>query len=226
MDESHETFLSRLNLSQYLDNFREAGFDDLETVVTLSEEEIEKHVGIVLPGHKPKPVLNFEKLRQPAKAASTSTQPQEENSRRTLQTELTFQSGSLSVVFPPEPADPDVPWKQFPIPHPRFPQQKFFNSFLPQTYESAYPYLLTRFEAYWIKERWERKEVLDNLSVSVTRMMDMSDKNYMARVRTLSNPSRPQDATTCISAIKEIDSKLNQLACTKRKDCFNRQVSH
>ena len=41
MDESHETFLSRLNLSQYLDNFREAGFDDLETVVTLSEEEIE-----------------------------------------------------------------------------------------------------------------------------------------------------------------------------------------
>ena len=42
MDESHETFLSRLNLSQYLDNFREAGFDDLETVVTLSEEEIEK----------------------------------------------------------------------------------------------------------------------------------------------------------------------------------------
>ena len=181
MDESHETFLSRLNLSQYLDNFREAGFDDLETVVTLSEEEIEKHVGIVLPGHKPKP------------------------------------------------ADPDVPWKQFLIPHPRFPQQKFFNSFLPQTYESAYPHLLTRFEAYWIKERrerWERKEVLDSLSVSVTRMMDMSDKNYMARVRTLPNPSRPQDATTCISAIKEIDSKLNQLACTKRKDCFNRQVSH
>ena len=226
MDESHETFLSRLNLSQYLDNFREAGFDDLETVVTLSEEEIEKHVGIVLPGHKPKLVLNFEKLRQPAKAASTSTQPQKENSRRTLQTKLTFQSGSLSVVLPPEPADPDVPWKQFPIPHPRFPQQKFFNSFLPQTYESAYPHLLTRFEAYWIKERWERKEVLDNLSVSVTRMMDMSDKNYMARVRTLPNPSRPQDATTCISAIKEIDSKLNQLACTKRKDSFNRQVSH
>ena len=42
--------------------------------------------------------------------------------------------------------------------------------------------------------------------------MDMSDKNYMAHVRTLPNPSRPQDATTCISAIKEIDSKLNQLA--------------
>lgn len=60
--------------------------------------------------------------------------------------------------------------------------------------------------------KWERKEVLDSLSVSATRMMDMSDKNYMARVRTLSNPSRPQDATTCISAIKEIDSKLNQLA--------------
>ena len=74
MDESLETFLSRLNLSQYLDNFREAGFDDLETVVTLSEEGKEKHVRIVLPGHKRKLVLNFEKLHQPAKAASTSTQ--------------------------------------------------------------------------------------------------------------------------------------------------------
>ena len=119
------------------------------------------------------------------------------------------------MVLPPEPADPDVPWKRFLIPHPRFPGQKFFKSLLPQTYESAYPHLLTRFEAYWIKERrerWERKEVLDSLSVSATRMMDMSDKNYMARVRTLPNPSRPQDATTCISAIKEIDSKLNQLA--------------
>ena len=66
MDESLETFLSRLNLSRYLDNFRVSGVDDLETVVTLSEEEIEKHVGIVLPGHKRKLVLNFEKrLKRP-----------------------------------------------------------------------------------------------------------------------------------------------------------------
>ena len=129
MDESLETFLSCLNLSQNLDNFREPGFDDLETVVTLSEEEKEKHVGIVLPGHKHKLVLNFEKLRQPAKATSTSTQPQKENSRRTLQTKLTFQSGSLSVVLPPEPADPDEPWKRFLIPHLRFPRQKFFKAF-------------------------------------------------------------------------------------------------
>ncbi|CAH3178219.1 unnamed protein product, partial [Porites evermanni] len=142
-DESLETFLSRLNLSQYLDNFREAGFDDLETVVTLSEEEIEKHVGIVLPGHKCKLVLNFEKLQAP-KAASTSTHPQKENSRQARQTKLTFQSGSLSMVLQPEPADPDVPWKRLLIPHPRFPQQKFFNSLLPQTYESTYPHLLTR----------------------------------------------------------------------------------
>ena len=194
MDESLKTFLSRLNLSQYLDNFRKAGFDALETVVTLSEEEIEKHLGIVLPGHKCKLVLNFEKLRRPAKAASTSTQPQKENSRRALQTKLTFQSGSLSMVLRPEPADPGVPWKRLLIPHPRFPQQTFFNSLLPQTYESTYPHLLTRFEAYWIKERrerWERKEVLESLNVSVTRMMDMSDKNYMARGRTLPNPSRP-----------------------------------
>lgn len=41
MDESLEAFLARLNLSQYLENFLEAGFNDLETAVTLSEEELE-----------------------------------------------------------------------------------------------------------------------------------------------------------------------------------------
>ena len=64
---------------------------------------------------------------------------------------------------------------------------------------------------YFVRERWERKELLESLSVSVARMMHMSDKNYPARVRTLPSPSRPQDATTCMSIVKEIDSKLNQL---------------
>ena len=46
---------------------------------------------------------------------------------------------------------------------------------------------------------------------SVLRMTDMSDKDYMPRVRTVPTTSRHQDATTYMSAIKEIDSKLNQL---------------
>lgn len=72
MDERLEAFLTRLNLSQYFDNFREAGFDDLETVVTLSEEELEQSIGIVLPGHKQKLSLNFEKLREPTASSQSS----------------------------------------------------------------------------------------------------------------------------------------------------------
>ena len=49
------------------------------------------------------------------------------------------------------------------------------------------------------------------MSAAVARMIDMSDKNYIAHVRTMPTPSRPQDATTCASAIIEIDSKLNRL---------------
>lgn len=51
MDGSLEALLTRLDLSQYFDNFWEAEFDDLETAVTLSEEELEQSVGIVLPRH-------------------------------------------------------------------------------------------------------------------------------------------------------------------------------
>lgn len=70
---------------------------------------------------------------------------------------------------PEEPSDPEVPWKRFMIPQPRFPRQHFFNSILPQVYESAQPHLLVQFESYWIKERrdrWERKQLLDSLSFS------------------------------------------------------------
>ena len=149
MDESLEAFLRRLNLSQYLENFLEAGFDDLETVVTLPEEELEKYVWIALPGHKRKLGLNFEKLCRPAKETSaTSKEPQKD--KRTLHTKLTFQSGSLSVLLPPEPSDPDVPWKRFLIPHPRFPRQLFFNSILPQVYGSTYPHFSNLFEDFWI----------------------------------------------------------------------------
>ena len=198
MDESLEAFLTRLNLSQYFDNFPEAGFDDLETVVTLSEEELEQSIGIALPGHKQKLSLNFEKLRQQTTSSqsSQSSHPQLGKPRKSLQAKFTFQSGKLTAEFPKELSDPEVPWKRFMIPQPRFPRQQFFNSILPQVYESAQPHLLAQFESYWIKERrdrWERKQLLDSLTVSVTRITDVSEKNYITRVRSSPVPSRPQD---------------------------------
>ena len=206
MDESLEVFLARLNLSQYLENFLEAGFDDLETVVTLSEEELEQSVGILLPGHKRKLSLNFEKLRQPA-STSQSSKASLEKQKKSLQSKLSFQSGKLTVELPEEPSssDSDEPWKRFLIPHPRFPRQHFFNSILLQVYESAQPHLLGQFESYWIKEkrdRWERKQLLESLTTSVTRITELSDNNYIARVRSLPVPSRPQDVSTCASAKK------------------------
>lgn len=206
--------MARINLSQYLENFLEAGFDDLETAVTLSEEELEQSVGIVLPGHKRKLSLNFEKLRQPA-STSQSIKASSEKQKKLLQAKLTFQSGKLTVELPEEPSssDPDEPWKKFMIPQPRFPRQHFFNSILPQVYESAQPHLLGQCESYWIKERrdrWERKELLESLTASVTRITDLSEKNYMARVRSLPVPSRPQDVSTCASAKKEVDHKIKQ----------------
>ena len=77
-------------------------------------------------------------------------------------------------------------------------------------YESAQPHLLAQFESYWIKERrgtWERKQLLDSLTVSVTRITDLSEKNYITRVRPLPVPSRWQDVSTCVSAKREVEQK-------------------
>ncbi|XP_078368353.1 uncharacterized protein LOC144652216 [Oculina patagonica] len=221
MDESLEAFLARLNLSQHLENFREARFDDLETAVTLSEEELEQSVGIVLPGHTRKLSSNFEKLRQPG-STSQSSKASLGKRKKSLQSKISFQSGKLTVELPEEPSssDSDEPWKRFLIPHPRFPRQQFFNSILPQVYESAQPHLLGQFESCWIKEkrdRWERKQLLESLTASVTRITELSDNNYIARVRSLSVPSRPQDVSTCASAKKEVENKIKQAEDIKGK---------
>ena len=57
--ENLEDFLKSLNLSQYIEKFREAGFDDLETVISLSEDEPENQMKIDTFGHRRKLVLNF-----------------------------------------------------------------------------------------------------------------------------------------------------------------------
>ena len=94
------------------------------------------------------------------------------------------------------------------IPQPRFPRQHFFNSILPQVYESAQPHILAQFE---------RKQLLDSLTISGTRITDLSEKNYITRVRSLPVPSRPQDVSTCVSAKKEVEPRIKQAELIKAK---------
>lgn len=160
--------------------------------------------------------MNFEKLHQPtiSSQSSQSSHAQPGKPRKSLQGKLKFQSSKLIAEFPKEPSDPEVPWKRYMIPHPRFPRQHFFNSTLPQVYESAQPHLLTQFESYWIKERrdgWEREQQRDSLTASVTRITDLSEKNYVPRVRSLPVPSRPQDVSTCVSAKKQVEQRIKQV---------------
>ncbi len=56
-------FLDKHNLSQYYENFKSAGYDDLDTVQTMSEEELQNYVGIKLPGHRRKLTVEFAKMK-------------------------------------------------------------------------------------------------------------------------------------------------------------------
>lgn len=52
-------FLNSLNLSQYFERFMNAGNEDLETFKSMrTEDELLQHVGITLPGHRRKLILN------------------------------------------------------------------------------------------------------------------------------------------------------------------------
>ena len=61
------------------------------------------------------------------------------------------------------------------------------------------------------KKRTMGKQLIDNLTEIVEKVHSMSNNNYMARVKSVPVPSKPQDATTCSSAIKEINRRLKQI---------------
>ena len=44
----------------------------------------------------------------------------------------------------------------------------------------------------------------------MTRITDLSEKNYITRMRSLPVPSRSQDVSTCVSANKEVEQKIKQ----------------
>ena len=74
--------------------------------------------------------------------------------------------------------------------------------------------------SYWIKERrdrWVREQLLGSLTVSVTRITNLSDKNYITQVRSLPVPSRPQDVSTCVSAKKEVEQQIKKAELIKTK---------
>ena len=127
----------------------------------------------------------------------------------------------LAAEFPEEPSDPELrsAVEEIHDSPTKISQAAFFNSILPQVYESAQPHLLAQFESHWIKERRDRWETgnsswIASLMVSVTRITNVLEKNYITLVRSLAVPSRPQDVSTCVcqerSWAKNQTSRINR----------------
>ena len=123
------------------------------------------------------------------------------------------------------------PWDKFLIPHARFEPSKCFNSILPTIYNAAQPYLRSNFEEYWLKDRrkrWETKSTLNSIKAAAHRIGRMDD-NYIAKLRSAPESSKPQDVTSCQSAIQEINQWLNkQNKCDKtslwNQICVNQET--
>ena len=113
-----ENFLTSLKLQQYIDAFDEQGFDDLDFLKTLSEEQFEScmvTVGVTKMGH----MIRIKNGLKAANLAPTSPEP--------------AATASTEDTTPPTPTSPTTT-----SPNEISPQITFFNHVLKEVYETAY----------------------------------------------------------------------------------------
>ena len=67
-----ETWLQRLGLSQYWPLFEESGYDDLDTVADMTEDELINHVKVGKQGHVKKLLTNIARLKECSLTATLS----------------------------------------------------------------------------------------------------------------------------------------------------------
>ena len=117
------------------------------------------------------------------------------------------------------------------MPNARFLRTIFFNKVTPKIYEAAAEALGPQFESYLIKERREEKEYLikerrerwsmleriGKMQNTVKRISSRDNEIFIARLRVMPVPSKPADATSCKSALAEIEERLQEIMETKTK---------
>ena len=135
------------NLTEYAENFKENGFDDL--LKSMDEGEISSIIED----------LGIEKRRRIMKclswlkaSVSVSTRPNDPElhhtaSKKLVQTTLTLCKGQF-VVERETIAVPPCPWQKFLKPHLKTDKMRFHNGITQEIYESAYVALQTRFATY------------------------------------------------------------------------------
>ena len=226
-------FLKNIGLEKYFQNFKEAGVDDLETAASFSEAELEQHVKIELLGYRRKLWLKLKSWRD-KDSLTRSCQPGPSGSKQPLkQTFLVFSSGSLSQKLANYEEKLKLPsdqkWSKYILPNARFPRTMYFNEITLAIYNAAAEALGTKFEEYLIKERrkqWDSKEKIEKLQKAVARISSHSeDETYIARLRSIPVPAKPSDATSCSSALTEIDKCLDEVTELKtEKECAKQKL--
>ena len=123
-----ENFLTSLKLQEYLDAFEEQGFDDFESLKTLSEDQLELclvAVGMTKIGHK----MRIKNGLQAANLAPTSPEP-----AATPSTTTTSSHTPTSCTPTTYPANVRTLY----VPNEISNQIKLYNSVLKEIYETAY----------------------------------------------------------------------------------------
>lgn len=165
-------WLRSSNLIEYAENFKDNGFDDLDLLKSMEEDEISgmiEALGIKKRGH----VLKLKKCLSWLKAPVNTRpldldlhHPKTTAPKKVKQTTLTFCQGQFVLGRETTAVDSKFPWHKVFKPHPKTNKIRFYNDVTREIYESAYVGKQSQFASYLNGQqqfRWDVTEKIRNL---------------------------------------------------------------
>ncbi|CAH3103537.1 unnamed protein product, partial [Pocillopora meandrina] len=168
MDKEIDYLLTKADLSNYTDNFKQIGVAKVEHFLDVDDETLERDIGLTKIQTR-RLRRFFAQIQGESKQRGTSSEGVTSASapKKRKQAILSFgRSGQLQVLRN-DSAPEKKPWEKYLLPNPHTERLKFYNSVVPQIYESSFVSKQAGFKQYLLEQqqmRWQLNTKIKALS--------------------------------------------------------------
>ncbi|XP_001630864.2 uncharacterized protein LOC125563082 [Nematostella vectensis] len=206
-------WLHDCGLSEFQSLFVDEGYDDLDVVATITDQELEE-IGILKRGHRKKILLKIEELKLSMRQKAINNKLDAVKTKTPL-VQSVLPGSSKQPTRDPLPYQKSKYWYE----NPQHPRTKYFNEILPEMFEAAKPHMSDcAFEEYLFKERrkrWEAKTETEKIEQKLNYILS-NDNNacfgkYLGSLPCIS----PADVSNCERGVKELSCLEKALLARK-----------
>ena len=173
----------------YLDTFLNNGFDDIKSILTLTENDL-VNIGVSVLGHIRKLEIAIAELKKDTTATSSSQEKQQVKSnaikaKRQTTLVLTFGIDGKFLKLEGVKLQPKYPWSNFLIPNPHSERLRFDNSIVEPLFLSAGQHLGAGFHQHLLqqqRDRWNTETLKRQLSQESKVLFENEKTGHLKKI--------------------------------------------